>query len=198
MRAVQILGSKRPYQRPDVKSRLELYGRTAAASPSFGGVGEPHLYISQVAAGQDHLTAPRRLNLEEGRDLPYTWTADSKSLVFISDREGPFHLFKQGIRPGCARSAGGRLEHGYDRQAQPRWLRNSVSLDADTNDPAGQVRVMRMPVNGAQPQLLLHKNRLWKHTMRAGLPSKLCLFSRNERTPSASFSFDSKAARSAN
>ncbi len=39
----------------------------------------------------------KRLSLDERRNFPYTWTPDGKSVVFTSDRDGVFHLFKQAI-----------------------------------------------------------------------------------------------------
>jgi DNA-binding winged helix-turn-helix (wHTH) protein/Tol biopolymer transport system component len=152
--------------------------------------GEPHLYISQLVANQDHLTAPRRLSLEEGRNLPFTWTPDSKSLVFISDREGPFHLFKQALDQAAPDLLVDGANIVMGARLNPDGTEILYLLTPDANDPAGQVRVMRMPVNGGTPQLVLQEP-MMENIQCARLPSKLCLFSRNEAHAIRFFRFDS-------
>lgn len=188
-RAGRLVGeAKRLTSGPDVKTGLS-FTADGKRLTFLRKSAEPHLYISQIAAGQDHLTAPRRLSLEEGRNLPFSWTADSKSLVFISDREGPFHLFKQALDQaapdllvdGPNMVMGGRLN--------PDGSEILYLLTPEANDPSGQVRMMRIPVNGGTPQLVLREP-LMENTQCARLPSKLCLFSRNEAHAIRFFSFD--------
>jgi Tol biopolymer transport system component/DNA-binding winged helix-turn-helix (wHTH) protein len=189
-RAGRLVGeAKRLTSGPDVKTGLS-FTADGKRLTFLRRSGEPHLYISEVAAGQDHLTAPRRLGLEQGRNLPFTWTADSKSLVFVSDRDGPFHLFKQAVdQPapdllvdGPNMVMGGRLN--------PDGSEILYLLAPDANDPAGRVRLMRIPVNGGTPQLVLQEP-LMENVQCARLPSKLCLLSRNEAHAIRFFSFDS-------
>ena len=189
-RAGRLVGeAKRLTSGPDVKTGLS-FTADGKRLTFLRRSGEPHLYISQVSAGPDRLTAPRRLSLEEGRNLPFAWTADSKSLVFISDREGPFHLFKQSLDQaapdllvdGPNMVMGGRLN--------PDGSEILYLLTPEANDPAGQVRLMRIPVNGGTPQLVLQEP-LVENAQCARLPSKLCLFSRNEAHAIRFFSFDS-------
>jgi len=174
---------------PDVKTGLSFSADGKHLS-FLRRTGEPHVYVSQVEARPDHLSAPRRLGLDEGRNLPFTWTSDSKSLVFISDRDGPFHLFKQGIH----QSAPDLLIDGKDTvmgaRLNPDGSEILFLLTPDPNDPAGRARLMRMPANGGVPQLVLEEPQI-ENMQCAHLPSKLCLFSRNEAHAIRFFRFDS-------
>jgi Tol biopolymer transport system component len=128
------------------------------------------------------------LGLEEGRNLPFTWTADSKSLVFISDREGPFHLFKQSIdQPAPDLLSDANMVMGA--RLNPDGSEILYMLTPEANDPAGRVRLMRMPVSGGTPQIVLQEAEM-ENMQCARLPSKLCLFSRNEAHAIRFFRFD--------
>lgn len=194
IRAGKLIGEpKRLTTGPDVKTGLS-FAAEGKRLTFLRRSGEPHLYISQIETGQDHLTAPRRLSLEEGRNFPFTWTADSKSLVFISDREGPFHLFKQAVE----QPAPDLLVDGKDMvmgaRLNPDGSEILYMLTPDANDPAGRVRLMRMPVNGGAPQLVLQEP-MMENIQCARLPSRLCLFSRNELHAIRFFSFDAVTGR---
>jgi Tol biopolymer transport system component len=56
-----------------------------------------HVFVGQLATDQDHILDVRRMTLEESRDLPTSWTADSRSVLFSSDRNGRPEIFKQAI-----------------------------------------------------------------------------------------------------
>jgi Tol biopolymer transport system component len=57
----------------------------------------PDIYITELNSAGTRLSVPRRLTLDERRDLPFSWTPDSKAVLFTSDRDGTFHIFKQEI-----------------------------------------------------------------------------------------------------
>src|SRR2546429_507188 len=47
--------------------------------------------------GTRRLTTPRRLTLDENANTPTAWMPDSKSVLFLSDRDGAWKSFKQRI-----------------------------------------------------------------------------------------------------
>ena len=55
------------------------------------------VYIAELEAGGQRVTRPQRLTLDDRGDFVFTWMPDSKAAVFLSDRDGPIHIFKQGI-----------------------------------------------------------------------------------------------------
>jgi len=57
----------------------------------------PGIYVSQLNSNGTRLSTPQRLTLDNWRNYPFSWTADSKAVLFASDRDGTFHIFKQQI-----------------------------------------------------------------------------------------------------
>ena len=58
--------------------------------------GAPGVYVAEIKT-DGALGAPQRLSQDERRNIPFSWTPDSKSVIFTSDRDGAFHIFKQSI-----------------------------------------------------------------------------------------------------
>jgi Tol biopolymer transport system component/DNA-binding winged helix-turn-helix (wHTH) protein len=58
---------------------------------------EPDVYVGDLEANGTRLTTPRRLTLDERADFPYAWTPDGRSVIFTSDRNGTFNIFRQGM-----------------------------------------------------------------------------------------------------
>jgi len=63
----------------------------ALLKDAWGG----HVFLARLAPDQNHVLNIRRLTLEESKDLPTSWTADSKAVLFFSDRNGRNEIFKQ-------------------------------------------------------------------------------------------------------
>jgi Tol biopolymer transport system component len=51
--------------------------------------------VGDLQAHGTRLAALRRLTLEDAIDVPYAWTRDSKAVLFMSDRDGQFRVYKQ-------------------------------------------------------------------------------------------------------
>ncbi len=95
---------------------------------------------------------PRRLTLDDRNDVPTGWTPDSREILFASDRNGQFHLFKQDIDQPTAEL----LVRETGRQTQPRLSpdRNWV-LYVDSPDTSGSNRnytVRRVRLSGDPPE----------------------------------------------
>ena len=56
---------------------------------------EPDVYVTDLEASGTKLSPPRRLTLDDRADYPYDWTPDSTSIIFISNRNGTYDIFKQ-------------------------------------------------------------------------------------------------------
>jgi Tol biopolymer transport system component len=61
------------------------------------------VYVGQLEAGGRRLTSARRLTLDERDDLPGAWTPDSKAVLFWSNRNGTFDIFRQSIDQDSAK-----------------------------------------------------------------------------------------------
>lgn len=141
---------------PDGKARLTVSADSKRLS-YLRLTYSPHVYVSEVGPGSGHLGPLRRLRLDERGNYPYDWTPDGKSIIFTSDRDGAVHVFKQGLDQPAP-----ELLVGGDSNASVTRVDSTGSailylLTAPPNDPSGPMRLMRIPVTGGVPQLVLAK-----------------------------------------
>jgi len=149
----------------------------------------PGVYVSHLEAGGSRLSPLQRLSLDERRNFPYTWTPDGKSVIFTSDRDGVFHLFKQAIdQPAPDLLVGG------DQSVILARLNADSSqilygLNPDPNDPERRVRLMRIPISGGTPQMILSEPAM-NNFQCARSPSTVCVFSEFTTDHLGFFTFD--------
>lgn len=55
------------------------------------------VFVGDFDSSPPRISKVRRLTLDEQTNYPHAWTADSRSVIFESDRSGSFDLFKQDI-----------------------------------------------------------------------------------------------------
>ena len=149
----------------------------------------PSIYVSQVEAGGSRLGLLQRLSLDERRNFPYTWTPDGKSVIFTSDRDGVFHLFRQGIdQPAPDLLIGGDQSVMLARLSADSsailYTLSPTSYDADR-----RVRLMRIPLYGGTPQLVLAETGI-NNFQCARWPSTVCVFSAFSANRLDLFTFD--------
>ena len=150
---------------------------------------QPDVYVAKVEANGTRLTTPRRLTLDEWHDLPWAWTPDSKQVLFGSDRDGSFHLFRQ----APDQTTPELLMGGSEELMLPRLTPDGTQIVYlqyhRAYDWSDVVRMMRIPVAGGPPQLVLETKGLTNEQC-ARLPSTLCLYSVSEEKRLAFISFD--------
>jgi serine/threonine protein kinase/Tol biopolymer transport system component len=139
------------------------------------GTSQGQVYLGELTAGGTHMNPPRRLTNDEATDYPQAWTADSKVVLFISDRGGGWGIFKQGIGRGTAEPVVAGLQHNPDFQSlspDGAWL--LYSERPKTVRPSTPVPLMRIPVGGGVPQPVLEmRNSEGVACSRA--PASLCV-----------------------
>jgi Tol biopolymer transport system component/DNA-binding winged helix-turn-helix (wHTH) protein len=137
---------------------------------------QPDVFISEVRTPNFKLSTPRRLTLDDRSDFPYAWTRDGKAVIFGSDRDGPYHVFKQQID----RSTPELLVGGSEDATLPRLGPDSSMLlflsQRISGDPLHKVKLMRIPLAGGPPKLLLEDVNINNHQC-AREPSELCIYS---------------------
>ena len=57
--------------------------------------GQPDVYLADLQPTGPALANIHRLTSDSKNDFPHAWTRDSQSVIFESDREGDYHLFRQ-------------------------------------------------------------------------------------------------------
>ena len=154
----------------------------------------PGIYISEVSPSST-LSPPRRLTLDSWRDYPFAWTADNRAVLFSSDRDGSYHIFKQQID----QSAPELLIGGTGWSSLPRLAPDNSTLLFEVwpgvGEPGVSRRVMRTALTGGPPQLVLQPEHLG-NIQCARPPSDLCLYDTRNATKLSFFRFDPLTGKS--
>jgi Tol biopolymer transport system component/DNA-binding winged helix-turn-helix (wHTH) protein len=150
---------------------------------------QPDVYVTELNSQGTRLTELRRLTLDERADYPYSWTPDSKAVLFASDRDGTFHIFKQ----GADQTTPELLVGGKEASGVPRLTPDGSSvlyiIPSKLGEEAKKVRLMRVPLAGGPPEFLLEAPGVGNHQC-ARAPATLCIFSEIGETEEKFFSFD--------
>jgi len=136
----------------------------------------PGVYISEVEEAGNHLSPLHRLGLDERRNFPYTWTPDGQSVIFTSDRDGILHLFKQAIHQPAPDLLVGGDQSVFLARLNADSSAILYGLFPDPNDPERRIRLMRIPLTGGTPQLILAEPAI-NNFQCARSPSTVCVFS---------------------
>jgi Tol biopolymer transport system component/DNA-binding winged helix-turn-helix (wHTH) protein len=140
------------------------------------GAESPGVYITQVEGAGSRLSPLQRLSLDERRNFPYTWTPDGKSVIFTSDRDGVFHLFKQAVD----QLAPDLLVGGEQSVILARLNAESTAilylLNPEPSDVERRIRMMRLSLAGGTPQFVLQDVGI-NNFQCARAPATVCVLS---------------------
>jgi len=150
---------------------------------------QPDVHVARIESNGSKLRTPRLLTLDERQDLPWAWTPDSKQVLFGSDRDGSFHIFRQS--PG--QTTPELLVGGKEQSMLPRLTPDGKEIVFFQYWPgfeqAQSVRMLRIPLAGGPPELVLEGHG-FTNLQCARLPSTLCLYSQVDQKRLVFFSFD--------
>jgi serine/threonine protein kinase/Tol biopolymer transport system component len=140
-------------------------------------VFQEQVYLGELAAGGARMKPPRRLTNDEASDQPLAWTADSKAVLFFSNRNG-WGIFKQGIGQDSAEPVftGGRKigpGNSSSLSADGAWILFAENPRTHAS-PGSPARLMRIPIAGGVPQFVLETRNLVDSDC-AGAPASLCI-----------------------
>src|SRR5262252_6501260 len=139
------------------------------------GVPQPDVYIARLE-NSGAITEPRRLTLDDRQDLPYDWTTDNRSVIFISDRTGSFSIYKQSIdqtMPDLLMSANQQL---MGPRLSPDGTHLLYLLNPSWGDPNFEVPLMSMPLAGG-PSRQIAKAKWITNLQCARSPATACIYS---------------------
>ena len=156
----------------------------------FRSTWQPDVYVTEIMAGGTRLSPPKLLTLDERADYPYTWTPDSRSVIFASSRDGDMHLFRQRIDQSAPELLVGGKQQLQIARLNPDHSALFYLVTPALGDSSTRVRLMRMPLAGGPPQQVLEADGLNNHQC-ASLPSTLCVFSTIGEHQVRFFTFDS-------
>jgi Tol biopolymer transport system component/DNA-binding winged helix-turn-helix (wHTH) protein len=155
----------------------------------------PNIYIGTLAEDGTKLLAHRRLTLDESASLAWSWTPDSKAVLFFSDRNGTPEMFKQAIDQPLAESlmvSAGQLSAFRVTPDGSEVLYISTPKSASPETPSS---IFAIPTDGGTPRLILEDVRIW-NLQCARLPSRLCLYSVTKGNTDETYRFDVKSGKS--
>jgi hypothetical protein len=132
-------------------------------------------FIAKRDARNRQWKEPRRLTLDSNENIADAWTLDSKAVLFVSNRNGTWKLFKQNIDETLpvvlVEGPGISLPRLNPDGTQVLYL--SAPGPADVSFPAS---LMSKPLAGGPPHLVLQEKGIINFEC-AQAPSKLCIFS---------------------
>jgi dipeptidyl aminopeptidase/acylaminoacyl peptidase len=116
------------------------------------------VYVAELKKNAIRLQPPRRLTLDERWDADASWSKDSQSIYFASNRKGSFDIFRQGIHEITAQEAVTGPEDETSPQLSPDalWLLYLASPRMPDGSPAKRCGLMRMPVEGGPGQTVFN------------------------------------------
>ena len=135
---------------------------------------QTQVYLGELAAGGTRIKLPRRLMNGEAEDSPTAWTADSKTVLFGSNRNGTYGIFKQGISQETADP----IYVGPEDVSDPRVTADGGSIlflvvPRATVNPGRSYRMMRVPLSGGPPEFVL-ETQMTVDQWCAHAPASLC------------------------
>ncbi len=145
-------------------------------------------FIAEFEAGSQRLKTPRRLTLDANGNIATAWTSDSKSVLFVSNRNGTWKLFRQAIDETTAEV----LVEGRSLFLPRLSTDGSQALYLSYREPYATslpVAVMRVPLAGGPPQLVLQAPDIGNFQC-AGPQSRLCIFNKEVGAATVFISFD--------
>ena len=134
------------------------------------------VYISEFSAKGPRLSTPRRLTLDEADDLPFDWTIDNQSVLFISDRTGTINIFRQRIDESSAEMlVADQEKKSAICRLTPDGSQILYSVPTNPSDNLQPVRLMRAPLNGGPPQTVLEAPAIGNFVC-SHAPATICAF----------------------
>src|SRR5579863_7144461 len=137
-----------------------------------------HVYVGELDSKGTHLNNTRRLTFDEHFEWPEGWTPDSRAMVFWSDRDGSWDIFKQTLDKDAAAELlplGPEPKWYCSFSPDGQWILYMALPEARMPGGSVPVRIMRVPASGGPPELVLTALGTTDiHCTRA--PANLCVF----------------------
>jgi Tol biopolymer transport system component len=119
------------------------------------GTSHASVFVGDLANNGTRLLNPHRLTMDEYLNQPSAWTADSREVIFNSDRAGASGIYRQALDGGTPRVI----------NSSPTWDASWVRLSPNgswvvfaatshNSAPGTPYRLYRVAVNGGAPQPL--------------------------------------------
>jgi Tol biopolymer transport system component/predicted Ser/Thr protein kinase len=152
---------------------------------------QARLYVGEMEAKGTRLKTPRRLTLSESFDWAEGWTPDGKAVVFWSNRNGTWDIFKQALNQDSAELLPGGPEPKWYSRFSPdgSWFLYMALPRPESPGGSLPVRIMRVSTSGGSPELVLSARGTTDiHCART--PATLCVYNEQNENQMVFFAFD--------
>jgi len=149
----------------------------------------PTVFLTEIDPQSGRLRRLRRLTLDENSNIVTAWTPDSHAVLFVSNRNGTYKLFRQAIDKAVPEVlVEGRGIFGC--RLSPSGTEILYLTGYNPEDPAQPVSVVAVAIAGGPPRVVLQMPYIGDIEC-ARSPAKLCLLGSPGYPESAGiFSFD--------
>jgi len=138
---------------------------------------EADVFIAELGSSGRHLTNPRRLTLDVRNALPYAWAPDSKTVLFTSNRNGTWDIYRQAMDQDSAEIVVAGPDYKWAPAVTPDGSSMTyLSRAADELTATTPVRLMRTPLQGGPLEEVLKGRGILRQAC-AWPPATLCAFS---------------------
>jgi len=132
--------------------------------------------VAQLESRGTRISNSWHFNFEEADDGVADWTADSKTIIGIAQRRGHFELYKQ-LLGSDTRELLASIPDAADEEAvvspDGKWI---IVLTYPFASPAELNEILRVPIGGGTPELVLKVPELHASFFCARPPSERCVF----------------------
>jgi serine/threonine protein kinase len=133
------------------------------------------VYVSEFFAKGPRLSRPRRLTLDDADDFPFDWTVDNKAVLFTSNRTGTDNIFRQRIDETSAEMLAFGPKEKSDCRLNPDGTQILYLVPTNPSDNSQAVRLMRAPISGGPPQIVLEASAIVDFECSRA-PASICVF----------------------
>jgi Tol biopolymer transport system component len=135
------------------------------------------IYMADFDKNTLTLSTPRRLSFTESFDAPMDWTADGRAVIFMSNRNGHWGIYKQTLDQESAGILvpGSDGAEAYSPKVSPdgSWVVYlEVPKEIWSLSPS---RLMRVPVDGGAPEFIM-SGRFYIGIRCTGAHANFCVF----------------------
>jgi Tol biopolymer transport system component len=146
----------------------------------------PAVFLMDMDPQTRRLTRPRRLTLDENPSMVTDWTPDSRAVLFVSNRNGTYKLFRQGVDQAVPEV----LVEGRGivlPRVSPDGTQVLYLAGYNPENPGQPISLMTVPLAGGPPREILQMSNV-AAILCTRSPSKICLLATTKRL----FAFDPK------
>jgi Tol biopolymer transport system component/tRNA A-37 threonylcarbamoyl transferase component Bud32 len=139
-------------------------------------ISELGVFVARLENGGKRLEEIRRLNIRGSDSALHSWTPDGRAVVFESNRDGDYRIFKHALdKPDEDVLLGGQPGSTYARfSPDGKWMLYRQPM------PNGGQRLMRIPLSGGLPQMMLNDSRM-RNYYCTSRPTNFCVVSLAEQ-----------------